>query len=162
MIQNRDWLAGVWLAVLGWYLENSARLSLKQFTLQQWMKGKTVADVLERDCPAVGGDISLGELKSRYPAGKCFRVVATLGKPEAVLYLPSIGDKPDATSIVEFAQSMDRPIEVSPGDNLLTLAQQMNETGKDYAIVKDGGAFIGMVFLDSLIDLVNRSAATKK
>ena len=160
VIQNRDWLAGVWLAVLGWYLENSARLSLKQFTLQQWMKDKKVADVLERDCPAVGGDISLGELKGRYPTGKCFRVVATLGKSEAVLYLPSIGDKPDATSIVEFAQSMDRPIEVSPGDNLLTLAQQMNETGKDYAIVKDGDAFIGMVFLDSLIDLVNRSAAT--
>ncbi len=159
VIRDRDWLAGVWLAVLGWYLENSARLSLKQFTLQLWMKGKRVADVMESDCPAVGGDISLGDLKRRYPDGKCVRVVATMGKTEKVVYLPSLGDKPDATPIDDVAQLLEGAIEISSDADLLTLAQQMNETGKDFAVVKDSGVTVGMVFLDSLIDLVNLPAA---
>ncbi len=161
VIQDGDWLAGVWLAVLGWYLENSARLSLKQFSLQLWMKGKTVVDVMERDCPDIDGDISLGELKSRYPSGKCFRLAAAMGKPPAVVYLPSIGDKPDTTKVAELAQPLDRAIEVASDADLLSLAQEMNETGKDFAIVRQDGASIGMVFLDSLIDLVNRSVADR-
>jgi len=159
IIEYRDWLAGVWLAFIGWYLENSARLSLKQFRLQLWMKDRKVADVMESDCPNVGGEISLGEVKRRYPAGRCFLVNAP-GSPDAAVFLPAAGDRPDATPMSEMTFSFDKAIEVAPDDDLLTLAQQMNETGRDFAVVKENGIAVGMIFLDALIELVNRSTAT--
>jgi Zn-dependent protease len=160
VVQYRDWLAGVWLAILGWYLENSARLSLKQFRLQLWMKGKKVADVMERDCPVVGSDLTLAQVKQLYPAGRCFRVMSE-GRAEAVVFLPGAADKPDTTQLSELALPLKQAIEISPDADLLVLAQQMNETGKDFAVVKEGGVAMGMVFLDTLIELVNRSVAAE-
>jgi Zn-dependent protease len=160
-IQYRDWLAGVWLAILGWYLENSARLSLKQFKLQLWMKGKRVADVMETDCPTITGDISIGEIKRQYPDGRCFWVTSP-ERPAAVAFLMGTDNRPETTPITELTQPLNQAIEISPDDDLLVLAQQMNETGKDYAVVKEGGVTKGMVFLDSLIELVNRSKAAER
>jgi len=159
-LQYRDRLAGIWLAILGWYLESSARLSLRQFTLQQWMKGKKVAEVMERDCVPVDGGISIDAAKKMYPDKRCFLAI-TDGKTEKALFMPVVGNRPGTTLLVDLAIPLDAAIEVAPGDDLLLLAQKMNEKGKDVARVVVGGSVAGVVFLDSLIELVNREMPPK-
>ncbi len=161
VIRDRDFLAGIWLAILGWYLENSARLSLRQFGLQQWMKGRTVAEVMERDCPAVAGDDAVDEVQQQFPGRRCFRVTAP-GQPDGAAYLPVAGSLQGSSKMAELSIPLDHAIEISPGDDLLLLTQQMNEAAKYLAVVKENGVATGLVFLDALIDLVNNSGALPK
>jgi len=53
---------GLWLAFIGWFLQNAAAASYAQANLQQLLRGVTVAQVMTRDCPLVSSDVLLAEL----------------------------------------------------------------------------------------------------
>jgi Zn-dependent protease len=158
LVISGDWLSGIWLAVIGGYLESSARLSIKQFSLQQWMKGKKVADVVQHNCTTIDHGVSVVNAKRQYPRQRCF-LMDLPEKGKVVAFLTSGDNTPESTPLAELAQPLDQAIEVKPEDDLLGLAQQMNEAGKDFAVVKEGDNMVGLVFLDSMIELVNVSIA---
>lgn len=155
IIVQRDWLAGVWLIILGWYLENTARTSLKQFELQVWLKQHTVSDVLRRDCPRISGDTLLQNIRDAYPNENCF-VVQEPGGATAALWLESMSEGLPNKTVSELAIPLNQAIGVEIDDHLLEVVQRMNETGKDLAAVNNQQGLLGLVFLDDLVKLVNR------
>lgn len=155
IIAQGDWMAGVWLLILGWYLESTARKSLSQFELQIWLKGREVSEVIRHNCPRVSVATSLTEILNRYPGHKCFLVgdekdkllIAWVEKSTAVHSEIKIGD---------MAREIDMYAQVYINDNLLLAVQKMNESGLDFTAVRSlKDEFIGIVLLDDLIDLVN-------
>jgi len=50
---------GVWLAFIGWFLLDASRSSAAQVELMDLLRGRTVADLMERDCPVVPSHLSL-------------------------------------------------------------------------------------------------------
>ncbi|KTB48461.1 peptidase M50 [Dehalogenimonas alkenigignens] len=155
LVQNRDWLAGVWLILIGAYLEYSARLSLRQFNLQQWMKGRKVSEVMETRCREIPPETTVSELLVDPGIERCLLV--KLGDRQGVVFAPTLSAHSGTAGLGRIALPVDGALQISPGDDLLVLAQQMNETGRDYAVVKQDGQTVGFVFLDALIDLVNSS-----
>ena len=61
-----DIVGGIWIAVIGWFLESAAGGHLQQETVRSMLGGHTVADAMQRDFPHLTGDFSLQELVERY------------------------------------------------------------------------------------------------
>ena len=69
---------GLWIAFIGWFLLDASRSSYAQNELMESLRDRNVADVMERDCPAVEGYISLQDFVDEYllrSGRRCFVVV---------------------------------------------------------------------------------------
>lgn len=68
---------GLWLAFIGWFLLDAARSSYLETGLIADLSGRTVADLMERNCATVPGYLSLRDFVDEYllhSAGRCFLV----------------------------------------------------------------------------------------
>jgi Zn-dependent protease/predicted transcriptional regulator len=69
---------GLWLAFIGWFLLDASRSSYVQVELLEGLRGRRVADLMDRDCPTVEGQISLQDFVDEYllqSGRRCFVVV---------------------------------------------------------------------------------------
>ncbi len=69
---------GLWLAFIGWFLLDASRATYAQVGLLDALRGVSVADVMERDCPTIDGDCDLQTLVDKYvirSGQRCFAVV---------------------------------------------------------------------------------------
>ena len=103
---------GLWLAFIGWFLLDASRSSYIQVELMEGLRGRRVADIMERDCPTVEGHLSLQDFIDEYllrSGRRCFIVVqndslAGLITPNEVKKIPR--DHWSQTSV----QSVMRPL----------------------------------------------------
>lgn len=102
-----DIIGGIWIAVIGWFLESAAGGQLQQESVRSMLGGHTVADAMQRDFPRITEDISVQELVERYMVhGNAHAVVVTA---------------PDGTTGVVTASTVrSMPLEMWP----LTMASQ--------------------------------------
>ena len=71
-------VGGLWLAFIGWFLLDAARSSYIQLELTQALRGKRVADVMDRNCATVEAHLSLQDFVHEYllrTGSRCFVVV---------------------------------------------------------------------------------------
>jgi Zn-dependent protease/CBS domain-containing protein len=71
-------IGGLWLAFIGWFLLDAARSSYMQLELTEALRGKRVADVMERNCSTVEAHLSLEDFVNQYllrTGSRCFVVV---------------------------------------------------------------------------------------
>ena len=69
---------GLWLAFIGWFLLDASRRSYVQVELTSGLRGRPVADIMDRDCPTVEGHLSLQDFVHEYllrSGRRCFAVV---------------------------------------------------------------------------------------
>jgi predicted transcriptional regulator len=69
---------GLWLAFIGWFLLDASRATYAQISLVDALRGISVADVMERDCPTIDVDCDLQTLVDKYmirSGQRCFAVV---------------------------------------------------------------------------------------
>jgi Zn-dependent protease len=57
---------GLWLAFIGWFLLDASRASYVQVVLVAGLRGRRVADMMDRDCPTVEGHLSLQDFVDEY------------------------------------------------------------------------------------------------
>jgi len=69
---------GLWLAFIGWFLLDASRASYVQVELMAGLRGRSVADIMDRDCPTVEGHLSLQDFVNEYllrSGRRCFVVL---------------------------------------------------------------------------------------
>jgi Zn-dependent protease len=69
---------GLWLAFIGWFLLDASRASYAQAQLVAGLSGRRVADLIDRDCATVEGQLSLQEFVDEHllrTGRRCFVVV---------------------------------------------------------------------------------------
>ena len=57
-----NWVNGLWIAFIGWFLLDAAQQSSLQVVLRSAVSGLVAQDVMTRECPTVSGRLSLAEL----------------------------------------------------------------------------------------------------
>jgi Zn-dependent protease/predicted transcriptional regulator len=70
--------SGLWIAFIGWFLLDAARSSYVQTEIMSALRGRRVADLMERDCATVEGHISVHDFVEQYllhTGRRCFIVV---------------------------------------------------------------------------------------
>jgi Zn-dependent protease/predicted transcriptional regulator len=69
---------GLWIAFIGWFLLDAARSSVAQVELMDVLRGRKVADLMERDCPIVDSHISLYDFVHQFllnSGRRCYVVI---------------------------------------------------------------------------------------
>ncbi len=158
-------LNGVWIAFIGWFLQNAAGASYRQMALQSVLRGHKVSEVMTRDCPSISADMSLEQLINEYVLGKgrrCFPVV----DDGRVLGLATVNDLRKAPreswhsrSVSEVMTPYDHLRWVGPGDELTSALQTMTSEDVNQLPVMENGRIVGMVGRDSLLSFIQLRSA---
>lgn len=152
-----EWLNGLWLAFIGWFLDNAAGQSYRQVVLQDALRGYTARDLMTRDCPTVGGGQSLSQLVHDHilPAGRRCFLVTDGDRLTGIVTLHNVRtvqrDHWDETPVSRVMTPVEQLKSVQPTDEVLTILQRMDEEDVNQMPVVEGGVVVGMIGRDSLL-----------
>lgn len=159
-VLRSQWVDGVWLAFIGWFLENAAQASYRQVAVKQFLMGFRVRDVMTKECYPLSPDTTLQTLVSGYilPLGmRCFPVVSD-GEIQGIISLPLVRKVPEANWGQVTARAVMFPMDevdaLTPGDELWKALQTMTTAEAEQLPVLDAGAFIGVLTHDDILRFI--------
>jgi Zn-dependent protease len=166
IIVYQDIVGGIWLAFIGIFLENSARASYKQMELQQLLKKHTVSQVIRKDCEALPANTLISEfLGEKAPLMTNCYLIKDGGKTTAIIEINKIssvkvGDR-NSVTLGELARPLKEYPTAEMDNELLVIAQKMNESDVSVMPVYNGNKLTGLVVLDDIIKYVNNLPGVK-
>jgi Zn-dependent protease/predicted transcriptional regulator len=147
--------SGVWLLLIGWFLNNAARASYQQLMIQQALEDVPVRDVMRSEVRSVSPEDTLGDLmrdqmvwsdQHAFPVVRDGQLLG-LVKPEQVASVPR-----DLWSAVRVSEIM-TPVQdlrvLGPDDHATEALQQLAE--QDPIPVVDHAKLIGVARRDDLM-----------
>ncbi len=153
----RDLFGGLWLAFIGWFLENAASTSYCQAQWREEMAGLTAAQVMTSEFPVIPPDLTVAELVQGYifTRGHRFFVVADEGRLNGILTLQDIKSLPQqkwgAVRVREIMTPVDKVKVASTDQEVLTVLEEMVENDVNQVPVVTGGRVVGLITRDRLL-----------
>jgi Zn-dependent protease len=151
---------GLWLAFIGWFLQNAAAASYQQLHLRELLKGVRVEQVMSPTCPQVSGGSPLTEIVEDHilPAGqRCF-LVAENGHPRGLLTFRDVTKVPRADWNSVRASDVMVPwsqlVQVSPKMELLDVLDLMDDSDVAQLPVVEANQLVGMLTRDQVLHYV--------
>jgi len=146
-----DFINGLWIIFLGWFIRSGAETSLRQTRLTESLAGVRVGDIMTRELLSVSPDASVQQLVSDYflvhPHGG-YPVVSN-GKLLGVVTMSSVRsiprEKREIERVTEAMVPFERTITVSPTTSAIDALQAMAKNGVGRLLVMDGDRIAGMV-----------------
>ncbi len=155
-----DWITGLWMAFIGWFLQNAAVGSYRQLAVQDMLRGHTVSEVMVRDCPTVSPSLTLERLVNDYiltSGRRCFPVV----EDSRLLGLMTMHDVKAvprqiwATKTVREAMTpIERLKSVRASEDLSSVLQLMTAEDVNQLPVMENNTVVGMVARDNLLSFI--------
>ena len=156
---------GLWLAFIGWFLQNAAASSYAQTNLQQSLRGVTVRQVMTDDCARVSGLTPVSELveeKILSGAQRCFLVSENGDDPRGLLTLKDISQLPQRqwafTRTEQLMVPIENTVQATPNTELLTALRSMDESNIAQLPVVEDGQFVGLLTRDRVLHYVRTRA----
>ncbi|MCJ7514509.1 MAG: site-2 protease family protein [Dehalococcoidia bacterium] len=152
---------GLWLVLIGWFLESAASGSYRQMLVQDMLKGHTASEVMTRDCVVIPPDITVERLVNEHilsSGRRCFPVVSE-SHTEGLMTLSHVKSIPrDArkTTLVREAMTpLSQVKSVSPNEDLANILQILSENDINQVPVIWENKVVGIVARDNLINFIN-------
>ena len=150
-------LNGLWLAFIGWFLNNAAESSYQQVRVRDMLAGVKARNVMTEQCLTVPSGLAVDRLVEEHVlAGgqRCF-FVADNGSMEGLITLHNIRGLPrEQRSGLTTGQVMTRidgVLRVHPEDDVWSVLQQMDENDVNQVPVMDNGRFLGLITRENLL-----------
>ena len=146
-----DFIDGIWIIVLGWFIKSGAETSLRQTLVGQSLGGVTVADIMTRDVLTVPPNITVQQLVSDYflvhrhggyPVVKDGEVLG-LVTLQSVRAIPQ--EKRDLETVQQAMVPSERTLAVKPSTSALDAMQKMASNRVGRVLVIDQGRLVGVV-----------------
>ncbi len=146
-----DFINGLWIIFLGWFIRSGAETSLRQTRLTESLAGVRVGDIMTRELLSVSPDVSVQQLVSDYflvhPHGG-YPVISN-GKLLGVVTMSSVRsiprEKREVERVSEAMVPYERTVTVSPSTLAIDALQLMAKNGVGRLVVMDGDRIAGMV-----------------
>lgn len=154
---STDFIGGIWIAFIGWYLESAAGSQLQQEALKHLLGGHKVADAMRRDFPQVPPGVSLQDLVDHYllPAKVRYAVVTEPGGAAGMATLSAIREVPreawPATPASTIIVPFQRLETTQPNAVLWSALEKMGRDGVNQLPVVDGDGIIGMLSREDIV-----------
>jgi Zn-dependent protease/predicted transcriptional regulator len=151
-----DWFSGLWLAFIGWFLEDAASASYRQVQWREGLRGFNASQVMTSVYPVVPPNITLSQLVYGYffAGGHGFFMVTDEDKLVGVLTLDNIKAVPQqswaVTQIKEVMTPLDKFNVAEPDKDALDILEQMESADVNYMPVVSGDRVIGLISRDNL------------
>ncbi len=152
-----EWLSGLWLAFIGWFLQGTASMSYRQAQWREALRGITVSQMMTSDYIAVPPSITVSQLVKEYvlPKGRHLFLVTEGERLKGILTLQNIKSVPqtkwDTTQVEQIMASAEKLKVASPEQDALSVVEQMEESEINQMPVASGGKVIGVVSRDNLL-----------
>jgi len=161
LIFTGNLINGLWLAFIGWFLENAAAASYRQVALQDILKGHKVRELMTWDCPTVPPELTVQQLVNDQiltSGRRCFPVV----EHNRVLGLITIHDikslpreQWSSKTVRETMTPFANLNTVGPDDDLTTVLRILTEKNINQLPVVKNGNVIGMIARDNLLAFIH-------
>jgi Zn-dependent protease len=150
-------LNGLWIAFIGWFINNAAESSYQQVVLRDTLAGVQVRNVMAQQCLTVPADLQLNRLVEDHVLGaghRCF-FVADEGELGGLITLHNIRavprDQRDELVVSQIMTPADALFRARPDEDLLTLLQRMDEADVNQVPVMDNGHLLGVITREHLL-----------
>ncbi|MFQ6041327.1 MAG: site-2 protease family protein [Candidatus Poribacteria bacterium] len=158
---QKDWLGGLWIAFIGWFLENAAANSYRQVALRDTLEGHTAKEVMVTDCAYVPQQLTLEELVNNYilyTGRRCFPVVDE-GSVLGIVTLHNVKaiskERWHSTTVSEIMTPLEKLQTVHPDDGLFDVLERMTHEDVNQLPVIDYGKLVGMVARDNVLAFIH-------
>lgn len=148
---------GLWLAFIGWFLDNAASQQVQQVAFQSLLEGHTVSQAMNRHCASVRADLTLQQLVDEHilaSGRRCF-LVHRGGQTVGLMTLHRIKEvpRPDwaAKTTAEVMLPLEQLKRTDPDSELWTTLQQMDRDGVNQLPVMAGRQVVGMLSREDVI-----------
>jgi Zn-dependent protease len=151
-----NWSSGLWLAFIGWFLDNAASQSAQQAWVREALEGYTAGD-LTSGCQTVDSNMPLDWVVRDHvtPSGESCFIVTDGYEPQGVTTLNQIKRVPREkwgwTPVRQIMTPMSSLKPVGPGEAAYAVLLRMMSEGQSLLPVVDGTRFIGFVRQDKLL-----------
>jgi len=146
-----DVVGGIWIALIGWFLQNAVAAGRAEATLRELLRGATVSQAMARDCVPVAPDLTLEQLVHDEVLGagrRCF-VVAEDGQLRGLLTLHEVKGVPreqwSRAKVEEVMQPAQALAVVRPDEDLLGALGKMDDAKVAQLPVVADGHWLGML-----------------
>ncbi|HEY31791.1 MAG TPA: CBS domain-containing protein [Dehalococcoidia bacterium] len=154
------WINGLLLALIGWFLENTAQGSYQQVALLDMLYGHTAQEVMIRDCPAINPELTVDTLVNEHAlttGRRCFPVT-TDGRVSGLITLHDIRAIPRPLWATKKVSDVMTPFanlkSVSPDDELSTVLRVLTEEDINQVLVVNNGDIAGIIGRDNLLSFI--------
>jgi Zn-dependent protease len=156
-----NWFDGIWLALIGWFLESAAVGSYQQLLMQEMLKGHVVSEVMSTDCAVVPPDMTIDHLVNGNilsSGRRCFPV-GSGSEIMGLMTLHNVKEVPRdqwATETVKEAMTpFDKLKWVRPDEELSSVLRILTQDNINQVPVVQDNQIIGMVSRENLLNFVH-------
>jgi len=146
-----DVAGGIWLALIGWFLQSAVAAGRAEAALRELLRGATVRQAMDRDCPSVAPDLTLERLVHEEVLAfghRCFVVVKD-GSLLGLLTLHEVKGVPRErwghAKVEEVMQPAQALSMVGPDEDLLKALAKLDDAKVAQLPVVDDGRWLGML-----------------
>lgn len=155
------WFDGIWLALIGWFLESAAIGSYRQLLMQEMLKGHTASEIMSRDCILISPETNIERLVNEniLTAGRrCFPVVSG-SQVMGLMTLHNVRAVPRERWTAETVKDAMTPFDklkwVRPDEELSSVFRMIMENDINQVPVVENGQIVGMVTRENLLNFIN-------
>jgi CBS domain-containing protein len=153
---NGNWVNGLWLAFIGWFLRTAAQETYAQVAIQSTLAGLRAADIMTPDVPTVPRDMSLENyVQEVLRTGRRCHIVTGNGVPVGLVTLHAVRDLPreewSNTSVQATMRKVDEIQWAAPAEPVLGILNRMRERDINQMPVLEEGRIVGIVARDAIL-----------
>lgn len=163
-IFNGQYLNGIWLVFIGWFLQNAAASTSAQMNMQNLLRGIRVSQVMSRECPTISSLTPISQLvDERILNGgqRCF-FISNNGELRGLLTLHEISKVPQRqwrfTTAEQAMVNFKHLAKVTPDTELLNALQTMDDANVAQLPVMDGDALVGILSREQILHYLRTRA----
>ena len=162
-----SWFNGIWIAFIGWFLDNAASMSYRQAQWREALHGLTASQMMTSDYIIVPPSITVNQLVQEYilPKGHHLFLISEEDKLKGILTLQNIKSVPQSkwalTQVEEIMVPAERLKVASPDMDGLRVVERMDENEVNQMAVVSKGRVIGLVTRDNLLRFLRTRAELK-
>jgi Zn-dependent protease len=152
-----NFIDGLWIAFIGWFLESAAGSQLQQEALKSLLGEHKVADAMKRSFPEVAGNVTVQELvdKRILQEGGHYFVVHNGDGQNGLVTLPAIRAVPRSawpiTTVSQVMVPLQKLDKTHPDAVLWSALEKMGRDGVDQLPVVDGNGIVGVLSREDIV-----------
>jgi Zn-dependent protease/CBS domain-containing protein len=158
---DRNWLGGIWMGLIGFFLNDAAKSSYRQVLLKQALRGEPVRRFMSAEPitvpPSLDVEHWVDDYVYRYHR-KAFPVVSQ-GHLEGCVEAPSAAGIPRTEwgqhTVGEVMRRDLGELTISPDTDALDALSKMQRTGQSRLLVAEGDRLVGIVSLKDLLKFLS-------
>jgi Zn-dependent protease/predicted transcriptional regulator len=153
---NGNFLGGIWMAFIGWFLLTAAQEAYVQTTIRSALTGMRAKDIMNREVPTVPRDMSLEDYAHEVlKTGRRFHIVTGMGEPVGLVTLHTVQRVPRDEWANTSIQAVMHPVKeihwASPDEPALGVFERLLKENVSQMPVLADGQIIGVIGRESLL-----------